>query len=270
VFQNIKLLSSDIDGTLVDKSRQMKPEIINTIKRLKDHGYLFGLASGRPLRDVTKQISAWDALKYCDFIIAWNGCELWDSKTNQAYHYNLLKKEELKQIVEYMSQFDVNTHMYVDDIYLTNKDSDRAWYSAFNNSRVYTVAKDLSAFYQNDNGGIMYRIDPDKMASIEKAAIEFCIDKEYYAFKTQDDLLEFANRNSNKGYALKKICEIYNISLDETMAFGDTSNDNEMLKCCHGVCLVNGSEDTKACAEIITEKAVDEFGFIDFVDKYLL
>ena len=104
----------------------------------------------------------------------------------------------------------------------------------------------------------------------EKQLPEFTKDKNYEGFKTQVDLLEFGNKNSNKGYALEKVCELFDVKLDECMAFGDTTNDNQMLKVCNGVCMLNGSDDTKACAKYITDIVCDEDGFADYIEKHLL
>ena len=82
--------------------------------------------------------------------------------------------------------------------------------------------------------------------------------------------MEFSNKDCNKGYALRKYTEIYNIDLNDCMAFGDTTNDNEMLKICNGVCMKNGSEDTKRCAKIITDIECDDDGFSDFIEKHIL
>ena len=109
-----------------------------------------------------------------------------------------------------------------------------------------------------------------EMPDAEKKLVDFLKDKDYVGFKTQPNLLEFSHRESNKGYALRKYCELHNIDLDDCYGFGDTTNDNEMLKTCHGVCLLNGSDDTKACAEFITDKAIENDGFADFVYKHLL
>ena len=94
--------------------------------------------------------------------------------------------------------------------------------------------------------------------------------KNYIGFKTQPDLMEFCHKDCTKGYALEKYCELYNIDLQECVAFGDTSNDNKLLSVCNGVCMKNGSADTKACAKIITDKVCDEDGFADFIYKNLL
>ena len=57
-------------------------------------------------------------------------------------------------------------------------------------------------------------------------------------------------------------------SLDEIIAFGDTSNDNEMLEVAGlGVCMMNGSDDTKAIADVITEKPCEEDGWAHYMEN---
>ena len=48
------------------------------------------------------------------------------------------------------------------------------------------------------------------------------------------------------------------------------NNDNDILAACVGVCLANGTDDTKALARYITEKPCAEDGFSDFVRRHLL
>ena len=52
------------------------------------------------------------------------------------------------------------------------------------------------------------------------------------------------------------------------MAFGDTSNDNEMLKVAGcGVCMINGTDDTKACANAITTYDNDHDGLAIYLEE---
>ena len=68
------------------------------------------------------------------------------------------------------------------------------------------------------------------------------------------------------GVALIKYSERYQIPLDEFICFGDMENDIGLLKeAGWGVCLVNGSDATKAVAQAVTEYPVEEDG----VGRYL-
>ena len=100
--------------------------------------------------------------------------------------------------------------------------------------------------------------------------LETIKDKPYVGFNTQPDLIEFSHKDSNKGYALEKYCELHNIDINKCISYGDTTNDNKMLEKTYGVCMLNGSADTKACAKIITDETCEEDGFALFLERNLL
>ena len=94
--------------------------------------------------------------------------------------------------------------------------------------------------------------------------------KNVIGFKTNPMAFEFTVSRASKGVALENFCKIHNIDIKDSMAFGDTSNDNQMLKTAGiGVCLLNGTNDTKDCADFITDFDVDHDGFAQFIHKYL-
>lgn len=264
-----KLISADIDGTITKSDHTTSFRNIQTIEKLRSLGYLFGLASGRPVEDIINKYKEWNMTKQFDFLIGWNGCQLYDDSTKSFYNYNYLSSQDIKEIIEFMSEFDCTINMYSPGIYLSSKETDRAWYSAFKNKRKFVVEENVENYYKESNGGIMFRTTLEQMPIIENKIKEQLINKNYVGFKTQADLMEFAHKECNKGYALQKYCELHNIPLDECMAFGDTTNDNEMLKICYGVCLKNGSTDTKSCAKIITDIECDNDGFSDFIEKHI-
>lgn len=270
MFENIKVIAADIDGTITRSDHSTSKVNTEAIEKLREHGYLFGLASGRPVEDIDKKYLEWGLNKQFDFIIGWNGCQLYDDKTKKSYNYNYLKKEEIKEIIEFMDEFDATINMYKPGKFYSSKESNRAIFSAYRIKREFVLINNIEDFYDTDNGGIMFRTTVELMPKIEEKVKKYLSNKNYAGFKTQEDLMEFANKSCNKGYALKKYCELNGISLDDCIAFGDTTNDNEMLKVCYGVCMKNGSDDTKACAKQISDIECDDDGFAKFAYKYLL
>ena len=68
----------------------------------------------------------------------------------------------------------------------------------------------------------------------------------------------------------QKICDIIDSKKEEIMAFGDTTNDNAMIEtAAWGVCLKNGSDDTKAIADDITRFDCKQDGFADYIEEHL-
>lgn len=265
-----KVIVSDIDCTITRLDHTFSQRNFDAIAKARNAGYLFGLASGRPVEDLLKKYKEWNLESQFDFIVAWNGCQLYDNETGMTHKYNYLSSDELKEIIEFMSQFDTSINIYKPGAYMTNRESNRAWYSAFRNKRTLVIEEDVKKYYDEESGGIMFRTTTEDMPIIEKAIEEKLADKNYVGFKTQPDLMEFASKECNKGFALKKYLELKNIKPEECIAFGDTTNDNEMLAMCYGVCLKSGSEDTKAIAKEITELSCDDDGFADYIEKHLL
>ncbi|MCR4855584.1 MAG: HAD family hydrolase [Erysipelotrichaceae bacterium] len=269
MFGNIRVIAADIDGTLAPTAQIPSRYTIETIDELREKGYLFGLASGRPADDLLDKYQIWQARSQYDFIIGWNGCQLIDLNKDRHYEYNKLKKEWIREIIGFMDEFDTDIHMYLPGRYISSADSDRAWRSAYRTRREYIVCPDKEFFCQQDNCGIMFRYRFEDDERIQKK-LKLLEGKEYIGFNTQKDLLEFSHKDSSKGYALKQYCDLYGIGLSEALSFGDSDNDNEMLKVSHGVCLKNGREETKRCAEYITERNCDEDGFARFIHEHLL
>ena len=269
MFDNIKVIADDIDGTLAKTAVNPSAYTLDTIRDLQDAGYLFGLASGRPADDVVNKYKVWGAARQFDFIIGWNGCELIDLHENKKYQYNKLKKEWIKEIIDFMAEFNANIHMYLPGVYIASSDTDKAWYSAYKNSRKYIVTDDISIFYKEDNCGIMFRYDLKYDEAIHEK-LKTLKDKPYIGFNTQKDLLEFSHKDSNKGYALKQYCALQGISIDDVLSFGDTDNDNEMLRISNGVCLKDGNENTKKLAKYVTEEGCEDDGFAKFIRRYVL
>lgn len=85
---------------------------------------------------------------------------------------------------------------------------------------------------------------------------------EYYrAFKSQADMFEFVHPELSKVYGISYYCSQHGYSIEEAAAFGDTTNDIEMLMGCGtGVCMCNGTEDAKHAADIVTKYSNDENG----------
>ena len=70
---------------------------------------------------------------------------------------------------------------------------------------------------------------------------------------------EFIIKGTNKGNAVRQVAEFYNMSTDDTIAFGDSMNDYEMIRAVkYGVVMGNGSAKLKEYASSICEHIDDD------------
>jgi hypothetical protein len=84
------------------------------------------------------------------------------------------------------------------------------------------------------------------------------------------DNIEINNLKATKGQAVRKLAELYGLSLDEVMAVGDGDNDASMLEAAGwGVAMGNGTENLKQHANAVVG-SVEEDGFAEAIWKYVL
>ncbi len=268
-FEKIRFIVCDIDGTLYDWDRILSPRTIRVINELHERGYAFGIASGRPYEELVEYASRWGFPFQFDILIGQNGAELFSLKQNRLYEYYKLQPATLKKAIEVMKQFECNPFMYWHQKLLCVKVDAMIHKSSKTSEREIVVAKDISDLYAEENVKIMFRMTEEETARAEEW-LNSHPDPDFTALKTQSTLIEFMDPRISKGFALEQLREQGEFALDEIMAFGDTTNDNSMLETAGwGVCLINGSDDTKAIADEITRFDCKHDGFADYIEEHL-
>jgi Cof subfamily protein (haloacid dehalogenase superfamily) len=271
--ENIKLVVADIDGTLTNNKKILTDFTKKTITELGKKGIYFGLASGRCVdNQLLHYYKEWGFNKQFDILIGMNGAQLYDGINNKRYDYHSLSKEDVKEICDLVKPLDVNPFVYDEGNMICLKADDATLASSLRNEMPFIVSPDGSLIYNKDRPKLMIRVDEDKMEALEK----YCEENKkegvtYRSVKTQTTMLEFIDYRTNKGDALINFCQLNNIDLKDVMTFGDISNDNELLEVAGvGVCMINGSDETKGYADDITELSNDEDGFAHYLQEKVL
>ena len=259
-----RLVVADIDNTLVKRHGDMSSYTKDTINKLHQNNILFMIASGRPYCQVEPLIDGWGV--YVNAVISANGCELIDLDDNTTSYYHMMKPEWFKQTIELMKPFKSNAMMVIDDVQHVEYIDQEVIESCKYMNKKPVVISNISDYYIT-NSKIMFRVDPKDMDECERY-VNAHPSKYWKGFKTQPFLMEFANINVSKAYSLKQYCLKKDIDLKDVWAFGDTTNDNDMLIASgRGVCMLNGSNDTKNVADDITKKECKDDGFADYIER---
>ena len=264
----IKLVLADIDGTLLNSNHEVTEVTREAIEKLKQRGILFGIASGRPYEGVARKIVDWNIADKVDMLVTMNGVQLWDKIKNQRYSYFMLKKEFIREIIADYSEVDFNPCIYLGSTLYCTRFEGASIRSAENNGYKVEIV-DPSFFWEEDREKLLCSVDPKYMPEVE-AFYAKQPQKEYRGFKSQQDLFEFVDKNISKSYGIEQFCRMHGFTLTETLAFGDTSNDIEMLRDCGlGICMANGTEDAKSVSDFIT-RSNDEDGVAWYINEVLL
>ena len=90
-------------------------------------------------------------------------------------------------------------------------------------------------------------------------------------FTSKPYFLEVMPPNSGKGEALLWLAKELKIPQKQTMAFGDSMNDESMIRCAHfSVAMCNGLDYIKDVAKYVTRKSNNEDGIADFLESFVL
>lgn len=221
----IKLIASDLDGTLLLPSKQLPESTFNLIDRLYENGILFCPASGRQLASI-QQIFAPVQDKIA--IIAENGGLVWYQ--GQIIYAKPTPAEQVK--------YALNILRKESDLYPLLSTTDKAYYENPYPPFVEMCQKSYPSLQQVDNLDDVV----DKVTTLKISVWDPLISAEHGGKILPDkikglrtmvsgfDWLDVCVDGAHKGDALKNMLAYFHLSPEECMAFGDHLNDKEMLQ----------------------------------------
>ncbi|MBQ9036049.1 MAG: HAD family phosphatase [Erysipelotrichaceae bacterium] len=266
---NIKLVIADYDNTLAPTGEKLPERNREALYELHRRGIPFCLASGKNLYNLKVVEDGWNLTFKQPFVLGMNGAELLDRTRNKVHEYELLSGETIKELCDMMEPFHLNPFVYWQDGMLMDRSDAEAEASCRRNKLKIYLTSELGPVWQKPNAKLIYRVEEEMVPAVRKFVEGHQSDK-WVLVQTQKTVLEFVHPETSKGHTLRRICEMENISLDEVMAFGDSENDDEMLKICHGICLKDGMEETKKISEDVTDLTCVEGGLGDYLFKHVL
>ncbi|MBR2812730.1 MAG: HAD-IIB family hydrolase [Solobacterium sp.] len=262
MISKLSAIAADIDGTLVNKGENIMPLTKQAITQLHEEGVLFGLATGRKIgKSIFDRKEKWGLSFDFDFLIGMNGGQLWDRFHDEIESYYMLDTDTMHEILEMMEPLGLNASIYEDD-HMVSMYMDTMIHASMKRNGIDVILTngDMERLCVRPNYNLLFRFDEAKTEQI-KAYANLHPSEKYMGTMTSPGIIEFMDPRVNKGLALRHLARRNNIPVEEIMAFGDMDNDKELLwDAGWGVCLINGTEDTKAAANAITEYSCTEDG----------
>lgn len=263
----IRLAACDLDGTIVDASGNCDPSVARTVKRLRENGIRFAICTGRPVGSIMHLLKHWRLDGITDYIIGTGGGEVYDCASGKTEKFFTLEPEVILEIIDLYEPLGLIPTWYRGkDLFVQKKtaDTERVGRRAY----VDVYEADVRSLIAQPEIKEMFVLDPALMEKTE-AFYQNHQDSRYVGFKTAFDLFEFNHPSLSKHVGLKAVGEMMNITPDEMIAFGDTTNDLEMLKYVkYGICMASGTVDAKAAAFDVAG-SVGEQGFAEYCSRHL-
>lgn len=258
----IKLVATDIDGTVLIPEGNFTDEVKQCIQKLSQHGIKVVLVTGR--MHAAASLIAKD-LGLNTPVVSYQGGLV--KMNNETLYERYLTSEQTEQILKWANAEKIHINLYNHDILYSEKDCYEVQRYCNNLHTKFSV----KPFNEIKKDGInkLLAIDysnPDKIDRLEKVLPNLFPD--LYIVKSTPYFLEFSNKEASKYCAVKFLQKYYQLKDEEILTIGDQNNDIALLKAGGvKVAMGNATEELKQIADYITD-SVFENGFVTAMQKY--
>jgi len=267
----LKLIVSDLDGTLLNRSREISQENLAALHAAQENGIEIAIASGRNYGNVLDLCRRADLKAH---IISNNGSFVHDKEGKQLIAIGM-DKQHMKTALEWLDNhhyfYNISTDKEV--FYPANVEeillSDFQTAASINELITIDMVKEKinrivsqegARFMENFAEILDQNLTFGNISSITFNKEKLSKGKEYFKdFQdlaltiSGDDIFEMIPPSASKGNALEILSKSLCIPLQEIMAVGDHYNDISMLeKVGYSVAMGNAEEDVKKICKYIT------------------
>ncbi len=280
----IKLIASDLDGTLIDHNNFIPVNNLTAINDINKKNIDFAICTGKTY-SITKDI--------CDkcnasYGIFGNGTQIINLKTGEEIYKNLLPIEDFNACYDLAKKYSLHVHVYSESEVITenllymdlrnyilngSKNTNTLSFHIVENIKDYIDAHQTPIFklvisstgdLSNVKNEILLNANLN-VTLIQKKGFykDTIINKEY-------EYLDITPVHIGKGYALEYLSRFLNVDRSDVMAIGDNINDIDMLKVSGIAATLSDSYDeVKKIAGYISNNTSANAGFAEAVYKFI-
>ena len=262
----IKMVVTDIDGTIADKDANISKNVRESVKKLCDKGVKVVLATGRMFRATYPVLND---LGLDTPIISYQGGLVKEYKGEQKVLYaKYTDKQKAHEVIDYFRAKNIHINVYVNDVLYVENDDEYIKKYIENRNIVYTVVDDLKQVEMNGLHKVLgIDKDPEKIIRVTEELKEK-YKNELYIICSTPYFCEVSNLEASKAAALCFLRDYWGFKKEEVLSIGDQDNDIDMIEAAGiGVAMGNGTEKLKTAADFIT-KSIDEDGFSYAMEKF--
>ena len=271
---SIRMIATDMDGTLLDGQGQLDlPRLTTIFDELDKRGIRFVVATGNELGRMRKLFGT-ELTNRITFVVA-NGARIFEGEDKIVeQHWD---RHLVQDVLEYFAGRERNYHLVAN---LQNGPHTLEGMDFPIVDRIMTEER-AKEFYQQ----IHFLSDFQELDKESVIKMSIVVDEEQTSSVTQRINQDFAGRLNavtsgygaidllprgiHKGWGLRSLMERWKIDANQIMAFGDSENDLEMLELAgYSFAMENGEEKVKRMAKYIAPSN-NEAGVLQVLEQYL-
>ena len=271
-LKDIKLIVTDIDGTLLNDNGELGHESKKLIKELMNENVIVSLATGR-LHSATMDIAR--ELSLNGYIISLDGAIVKTFADDKTIFESFLKKGHVNKAIEISENLLINIALcHAASIFYTEYNSVipslLSKYGAF-----YTQ---VDSYHDYISGTLEIVCSSDMKSSIKQMEEKFNFpysfgcNTSYFRSKKNENIfyLEIRKAGSSKGKAVARLLKHLSLKPWQTAVIGDWYNDITMFQTkAVKVAVANAIPELINAADIVTTKSNREDGTAEFFEMVL-
>lgn len=220
----MKLVVSDVDGTLVDKHKQLTPGVIAAVRRLKAAGIGFTIISARPRSGL---LPIADALGIDAPMGAFNGGIVFTRDGAVASHATI-PPDVVEGVFALAQGMAVDIWVFADDLWYASSDAGvHVEHERIASNQAPIVTQDFTALYDHVDKVTFVSDEPALLAGLADRAKPFA--PRATIGQSQTYYLDVTALAANKGDGVAALAGTIGASLATTAVFGDQANDLPMF-----------------------------------------
>jgi len=265
---NPHLIVVDLDGTLLSDNKTISPKNQSILFKLRQLGHQVVIATGRPYRASS---TYYQQLSLDTPMVNFNGAFVHHPLSPKSFKtiHTPLDHKTASTIIETCETFRVKNILVevIDDYYL--RYLNKGFAEAFTLNQPPSDYGNLNLINKKDPTSLLIHPNDDQHYELKdllsKSHAEV-IDQRSWGAPWH--VIEIIKAGLNKAVGLEKIASHLNIPRERIVAFGDESNDFEMLDYAgHGVAMGNAIEQLKTIANEETSSN-EEDGVATFLEDF--
>lgn len=255
-----KLFAFDIDGTLLDSTKQALPSTVAALEELRKAGHFVTVATGRS-RYLAKPVI--DTFKFDNYILC-NGAAAF--MNHKQVYKNLLPQEQVRTFLKEAHDMLIDTSFIGLDV------SKRS--TTFDPERMEEAMSSFGSTTPDLDPTFLDTADVYQVLAFYDTQLEHFFDDKYpelHFVRWHEKCVDVIPKGGSKATTILHVADQVGLTKDDVISFGDGMNDREMLATSGiGVVMGNASDEVRQYADMITSdndndgiwKALMELGFL--------
>ena len=262
----IKLVISDVDGTIVLPDKSVAPGTVGAAARLQAAGLKLAIVSARPPRGM-EYIT--ETLKLQGLYAGFNGGAV-VAPDGTVVEWNPAPRAHVEQAIALFERRGVDAWLFTQTEWLIRNPTGAHVDHERRTVRFEPRVVDDFTPYLDQVGKLVGVSEDYPLLAQVESEVQGIVGQEASAVRSQKYYLDLTHKDANKGHAVIALARHFGIALADTAVIGDMPNDIPMFRVAgFSVAMGNGSDDAKAAASATTD-ANDHDGWAHAIDTLIL